>query len=259
MTAAFDAGAAGYDAQELNPIVALLRSRSLLALMAAFPPASRLLDVGAGTGTEAMALAAAGRTVVACDPSPAMLARLTSKAARRGLVIPAHPLAARDLPALGEPGGAFDGAYSSFGALNAEPDLAPVAAALGHLVRPGGAVILGLMSRWALPEIAGLVLAGRPRAAFRRTSGWARVGVEGSTLSVHYHVVGEVRAAITPWFDLVSVRSLGLLTPPPAAWPRVRALRPLLPLLDRVDAAVSGLPGLCRLGDHVVISLRRRG
>ena len=49
--------------------------------------AGRVLDVGAGTGRVALDLAARGANVVALDREPVLLAALSERAARRGLVI----------------------------------------------------------------------------------------------------------------------------------------------------------------------------
>src|SRR5690242_13263096 len=160
---AFSRSAPLYDAEHAaNPLARWTRARSLAVLDAAFAPGDRVLELGCGTGTEAIHLAGRGVTVVATDAAPAMVATLAAKLAPGGS---AAALAARITPLVlpaGRAGelvertgpGSFDGAYSSFGPLNCEPTLAPVVAALAALVRPGGRVVISLINRYCLWETA---------------------------------------------------------------------------------------------------------
>src|SRR5690242_10676180 len=97
----FDELAADYDREELeNPIRQRMRARSLAVLDATFPEGARLLDVGCGTGTEAIWLARRGRHITAIDPSPQMLDVLNARARAANLDIPTHLLLARDIGSL---------------------------------------------------------------------------------------------------------------------------------------------------------------
>ncbi len=257
----FDAVAGRYDRlEDQNPIVRHMRERTIRILEGSFVPGWRLLDIGAGTGADALALAAAGRQVVACDPSAGMLEVLTAKALAAGLEVAVHQLGAGGLEGLlPEMESAFDGAYSSFGGLNLEPDLGPAGAALNRLVRPGGRVVLGLMSRWALMEILGLALAGHPMRGLRRVRGRARPAVGGSPMPVTYHSVAAVRRALAPGFELEREEALALLVPPPSAWPRIRSRPGLVGRAASFDRRLAGIRPLTRLGDHVVLTFRRSG
>ena len=85
---AFDAVAAEYDRREAdNPIMQLMRARSLAMLESTFLQGATLLDVGCGTGTEAIWLQQRGRTVFAVDSSSRMLEVLSRRAATADLRI----------------------------------------------------------------------------------------------------------------------------------------------------------------------------
>src|SRR5579864_7043171 len=71
--AAYDAIAGAYDAQVARS--SWVRARLWQRLDALFPPGARVLDATAGTGADALHLAARGVAVTACDLSPAMLDR----------------------------------------------------------------------------------------------------------------------------------------------------------------------------------------
>ena len=210
---AFSRAAAMYDAEHAaNPLARWTRRRSLAALERAFAPDARLLELGCGAGAEALHLAARGASIVATDAAPGMIATLAAKLAPGG---GAEDLAGRVTPLVlpaarvGELAGAygpaaFDGAYSSFGPLNCEPDLAPVAAALAALVRPGGRVVLSLINRYCLWETAWYLRAGQPALAFRRWSGRATATVRAEwrdeRIPVFYWTPGAVARAFAPYF-----------------------------------------------------------
>lgn len=265
---AFDLAAGDYDqAEAANWIVQRMRATSVNRLRATFPLGSRLLDIGAGTGTEAIALASEGRALVAVEPSRAMLDRLDAKAAAADVAIASHMLPARRVADLVETHGraSFDGAYSSFGALNLEPDLAPVADGLARLIRPGGRLVLSLMAGWPLPEIALHLLRLRLREAFRRRADTALVPVAAGIRSpTYFHRPRRVREAFAPTFVIDREQALALLLPPPYAWSQLRLRtatgigRRALDLLDRLDSGLSRLGSLADLGDHHVFFLSRR-
>jgi len=103
------------------------------------PPAT-VLDMGAGTGFLSLLLAAQGYQVTAADLSPGMLARLTAKAAGRGLDIQAV-----EADALHPPAGDFDAVIERHLTWTL-PDPAGALAAW-HDVAPGGRLVL-MESSW---------------------------------------------------------------------------------------------------------------
>ncbi len=259
--AAFDFAVAAYDAEEAaNPIMRRMRARSLAVLRETFPPGSRLLDLGAGTGTEAIALARDGRIVVAADPSPRMLDALRAKAADAGVDVPALVASASDsadvagIAALAP----FDGAYSSFGALNMEPDLGRVAGVLHGLVRPGGRVVASVLSRWAVTEIVGYFATLRWRKMLRRATGRHRFKIrDGPWVDVRYPSYRGYRRAFRGRFVVERAEALPLLVPPPYAHAALARSPRLLRALEAADDRLAGLPGMAGFGDHFLVVMRR--
>ena len=258
---AFDVMAADYDLREAdNPVMQLMRTRSLEILDETFPQGARLLDVGCGTGTEAIWLTQHGRTVFGVDPSPQMLEVFSTRAAAAKLRIPTRLLGARDLLTLVDECGdaSFDGAYSSFGPLNTEPALGPPLAALSRLVRPGGKIVLSVMNRWCITEIASMTASGHLNRALRRTRSPVRVPVGTSSTEVRYPSWRQLRMAIDPRFRIVSVQALPLLLLP-YAWPALASQPRLFKVLRRLDGALSPLRPFAWLGDHLLVVAERRG
>ena len=212
----------------------------------------------------AVRLAEAGRSVVAADISPAMIARGQEAAA-------ASPAAANITwltaaaggltAALPHETGQFDGGYSNFGPLNCEPDMAHVAAGLAALIRPGGAFLCSVMGRWSAWELLWGFLTLRPRAATRRLGrGWVQAHMSGgpgdapTTIPVRYYTPAAFGRAFVPYFRVELARAYPLLIPPPHMARRF----PGAPArLAGPEHALAGLPVLRALGDHFLLVLRR--
>jgi ubiquinone/menaquinone biosynthesis C-methylase UbiE len=257
---AFDALAADYDRDEAaNPIRQLMRARSVATLESTFSKGATLLDVGCGTGTEAIWLAQRGRTMFAVDSSPQMLEVLSRRAGAATLQIPTRTLRAGDLLTLvnelGE--GSFDGAYSSFGALNTEPALEPPLAGLSRLVRPGGRIVLSVMNRWCVAEMAVLVAGGRAHDALRRTRSSLRVAVGSNFTEVQYPSWRQLRDALRPHFRVLNVQAVTLLLLP-YAWPALSAHPRLYDVLGRLDRTLAPHRPFAWLGDHLLVVAERR-
>ena len=164
---AFDAAARDYDATwGTNPVALLFRWTFQERLLALFPRGARVVDLGCGTGDDALFLAAHGVRVGAIDVSPAMIAAAQAKADARGLSgsVSFTRGSASELPGFAP---SWDGAYSDFGPLNCE-DVSAVAARLATLLRPGAPVLFSVMGRWPLPAAVHRAAAGwrdgpRPR------------------------------------------------------------------------------------------------
>lgn len=256
--AAFDRLAANYDLHfERNPVMAWMRGESLALLEATFPPGSRLLELGCGTGTEAAQLLQSGLQVVATDVSGRMVQQARRRLQPLGGRV--HHLGAAEAAELEGP---FDGAYSSFGALNCEPDLEAVAQGLAGLVRPGGWVVLGVMARRPVFEAAWHLARGRWADARRRWSpGWHEVHVSfgAPAVPVRYFTLTELLAAFRPVFRLRQALALPLLLPPPHLQAFFARHRTWFRRLEPLERRLRGWPLLRELGDHLVVVLQREG
>jgi ubiquinone/menaquinone biosynthesis C-methylase UbiE len=257
---AFDDVAADYDLREAgNPIMQMMRKRSLAMLESTFPQGATLLDIGCGTGTEAIWLAQRGRTIFAVDSSPQMLHVLSERAAASGVTVSSRLLQAGELSTFVDERGesSFDGAYSSFGALNTEPSLEPPLAALSRLLKPGGRIVLSVMNRWCMAEIGLLVAGGRAGTALRRSRRSIRVPVGTGYAEVRYPSWRQLQSSLQPRFRTVSVEALPLLLVP-YAW-RALAARPrTFSALRRLDAALASHRPFSWLGDHLLVVAERR-
>ena len=208
-------------------------------------PGDRILDLGCGTGEDALHLMELGAAVHAIDVSSEMV-RLS-----RNRGIDAHHLAIESL-GVQPAGSVFTGALSNFGALNCVRDLESVALALGRLIRPGGYLALCIMGSRCLWESCYFLMHGELRKAFRR---WWRDGTL-SSLGVHvtYPSIIHLRHAFGRWFKLTRWLGIGLCVPPSY----VKHLSgPALARLAGIDAKLAGLPLLRALSDHRLLLFER--
>ena len=250
---AYDELAARYDRVPLeNRINGYMRRVSRARILGAFPPGSRILEIGCGTGDEALALASRGATVVALDASPEMIRIARRKAADRGLDDRATflPAEAKDLPDLADSlSGPFDGGYASF-SLAYEPDLAPVARGLDALLRSGASFLASVPSRLCLVEFALALGTAHPAFAGRRLRPEHGHKVGEHFVPIRTYTPRAFAKAMGPHFSLRRLEALPAVVPPPYMNRVYARLDGVADLLERVDAVLRPRAPFRSLGDH---------
>jgi SAM-dependent methyltransferase len=222
-----------------------------------FRAGDTVLDVGCGTGEDAVHLATRGISVVAIDSSDEMVRAARSKTGRCGIapLVTCERLDICNRAAINAMGAPFDGLLSNFGALNCVPDLDATAADLAALVRPGATLMVCVMGPFVPWEWGWFLAHGDARKAIRRLRPG---GANWRGARIRYPSVRTVRAAFSPHCAIRRVWALGAIMPPPFAesWatrhPRFAAK---LEKLERRLESVSLLPGLA---DHFVVEMERR-
>ncbi len=258
---AFDSVAADYDgARGNNELIQDMRREMWHWLDVTFGPGSRLIDVGCGTGLDAVRMASLGHEVTATDWSPQMVSRTTDRAARAdlGARVQALAIGAHELQRLAEDG-AYDGAYSNLGPLNCVPDLTAVARECARLLKPGGSLVFTVIGRICPWEIAHYLRRGQwRRVKVRYTREFVAVGMNKHTIWTHYYGPREFYRAFKSHFTLEHFRGLCVFAPPPyLTWVRQKHPR-LHERLWRLDRAVSAWPLLRAMGDHFLIVMKKR-
>jgi SAM-dependent methyltransferase len=264
LQAEFDNVAADYDHHITgNRMNRLLRNRSLAWLTPRFANAPRLLEIGCGSGMETIPLLRAGHHIVAVDISEQMLATVRSKAAQVGLAdrLQTRRLRARDLGELVEElgTGSLDGAYSTYGALNCEPDLAPIPTSLRQLLKPGAPFVAGVYNRWCLFEIAGYGASLQTARALGRRRNPIPVGSSRFCVDVYAHSVGDFRRLFRDGFSVERVEGVPVMLPPSDLAGYAEKFSRHFERLAGWDAQVGARWPFNHLGDHFLMTFVRTG
>ena len=204
-----------------NPVNAWMRKASRRELLATFPAGAALLEIGCGTGADAMCLGERGYRVAALDISDRMV-----ELAREGI-------AARDLERTvlvwrgrlcdvvqelaGCPWYPFDGAYANF-SLAYEESLREIARAVRNLLKPGGWFVFTVPNKLCMSEP--VVALGRLNlrevlGRFREPR-WATI--QGSSFQVRAYTPGQVRKLLQGLFAIRGIAGLPVFMPPPSLY-----------------------------------------
>lgn len=257
---AFDTVARTYDrANAQNPVLREMRRRTVGAVTAHLPVGSTLLDLGCGPGPDAEYLGRRGYRVVAIDWSPEMTREADRRIRSAGLeaFVEVRHLGIHELDRL--PGRSFDAAYSNLGPLNCVPDLGGAARLISERLRPGGTLVASVIGRVCPWEIALHALRGDwTRVRIRFSRDFVPVPFNGRTVWTRYYSPAEFeRAFVAAGFRRISVRSMGLLLPPPYLQGFAERHPRWLTLLDGLEDRLAACPIVRRWGDHFLIVMQK--
>jgi ubiquinone/menaquinone biosynthesis C-methylase UbiE len=236
VTAAFDQIASEYDQLWTRSAVGRLQREAVWRQIGClFKPGYAALDLGCGTGEDALRLMQAGLRVRAIDASAEMI----KIACDRGVDAETLPI-----ENCGHLEGSFDVVLSNFGALNCVEDLESLREPLARLVRPGGYMAICVIGRFCAWETAWALLRRQPAKAFRR---WRKSVMSSLGVRVFYPSKERLEAAFRPRFRLVRWCGIGLFIPPSY----ITALSSgVLQKLDAFDRRIAHWPLLRGSSDH---------
>ena len=253
---AFDDMAAAYDAVfTASALGRSLRALTWERLDAAFSGSGRVLEIGCGTGEDAVHLALRGIEVLATDPSPSMLRVAAEKAAQAGVT---RRIEFRCVPLerLGTElaGRRFDGVWSNFGAVNCVPRLEATVAGLAALLEPGAPLAWVVMGKHVPWEWLWFLARGNARKAFRRER---HGGAVWRGMRIVYPTPAELARTLAPHFEPTYCRPLGFVLPPSYASGWLERRPRLLASLTRVERSAQHVQALAALADHYIFEAWR--
>ena len=254
---AFSRTAEKYDAfAEDHPHLTRMRNKVYAHVARHVPHAAHILELNAGTGTDAVALARRGYSVHATDIAPGMLKRLQEKADRLGLQDRVTMEQRSFLSLDGVEGAPFDVVFSDLGGLNCVPDLTPVVQQLPAILKLGGIVTWVLMPHVCLWEMAEAFRGNIPLAFRRFARGRVRANLEGLHFDVYYFSPREVIGWFGSDFQVLAVEGLSVITPTAESKNFARLHPRLYGVLSWLDDRLSPRWPWRAWGDFYILTLR---
>lgn len=255
---AFSKQASHYDADDQsNFILTDLRQQVYEHVQKFLKPESRILELNAGTGIDALHFINLGHRVHATDLSDGMIKQIEQKIQR---INSPEKLTCQKLSydQLNLVNGKFDYVFSNFGGLNCIRDLSRVTRNLPSLLDKGAYVTWVVMPPVCLWEIAG-IYKGRIARSFRR---FKRDGVmshlEGHYFKTYYHSLNAIRNAFGTSFQFIESEALAGISPPPHRADFPVKHKQFYQILRRLDRAVRHTFPFNRWADHIIVTFKLR-
>lgn len=259
---AFDSASEEYDYTiRRNYINTWIRKRSISELIKLTKASDVLLEIGCGTGTEAVQISKSVARIVATDISEKMLNILTRKVHAKKLdtkILGVRARASEIASVQGFlPNGKVRVAYSFNGALNCEPDLRKFPEQLARIIDHGGYFACSIRNTLCLPETLSHSLALQFDKLESRKQQPTMVSVGGMDIPSYYYSPQTFTQFFRPYFQAKKIIGLPAFLPP--AYLNDYYLRTGLvrPFLEKLEVTFGGLFPFNRLGDQTLIVFQR--
>lgn len=247
----FDRFAPSYDSDFSDQAIGkILRARVHERLLTLFSEGDHVLEIGCGTGEDALFLAEQRIRVTATDASEKMLSIAREKTEKLSNVRVEFLDIRR--PELVESHAKFNGVFSNFGALNCIADRRSLAEWLSTHIGPGGKACFGIMSPYCAWEFIWHVLHLKPDIALRRLRG-DRFG----DLDIVYPTVKQITEEFSPYFRRTRVMPLGLFLPTSALFDVVQKRPRLMQWLVHLEKRFQDVSQVALFADHYWIEFQR--
>jgi len=209
----FDSTADQYDATFSDTQLAAWL-RDLVHHHLPFQSGQSVLELGCGTGIDALRLANRSVKVLATDVSAEMV-NITNQKAEHAQITGCIETQQLDLNNLSDIVGQFDGVLANFGVLNCVQDRQQLAIYLARHTRRDSRLVFVIMGPVCLWEMGWYLLHGQLAQATRRLRGRipAHVG-DGRTILVDYPPTHQLCREFAPYFRMTKSVGIGGFLPP---------------------------------------------
>jgi SAM-dependent methyltransferase len=252
---AFDSASEEYDFTiSHNYINTWIRKRSMRELLNLIGPEDTLVEVGCGTGAEALEIARYASKIIATDISGKMLEILARKVhAKRldGKIVPLR-LRASEISKVSE---FFDGrkvrvAYSFNGALNLELELEKFVEGLSSILSPAGYFVCSIRNSFCFGEAISHAAVLQFDKATPRKKQPVMVSVGGMDIPAFYYSPSAFANIFSSRFELKKLVGLPAFLPPAYLSDYYVKVKDVASVLERMELALGARFPFNRMGDQ---------
>lgn len=264
--AAFDPIAQGYDVEFTHTLTGQYqraRVYDFMDILLKTNNIQHILELNCGTGEDALWLAQKGCNVLATDISAEMVNTAVKKANanHQGQQIQGKQIKIEDIGQLKQEA-PFDLIFSNFGGLNCvSPEaLEESVHSFNSLLRPGGHVVLVVMSRFCWWETLYFLAKGQWKKAWRRRSKTPVVAPLGNGITVDtwYYSPGNLIQLFKNHFEAKGFKPVGCFLPPSYLDPAFKTRPGILNGLNRIEALCPNNQFFSATSDHYMIHFNRK-
>jgi ubiquinone/menaquinone biosynthesis C-methylase UbiE len=260
---AFDSASEEYDFTiGRNYINTWIRKRSIKELLGCTRREDTLLEVGCGTGAEAVEISSSVSKIIATDISERMIDILRKKIQARklsGRIVPLRVKAA-DISKASElvEDGKVDAVYSFNGALNCEPDLPRFVEELSSILVPGGFFVCSVRNSLCLGEALSHAVVFQFGKMAPRKKQPVMVSVGGMDIPAFYYPPIAFSEFFAKKFNLKKLIGLPAFLPPAYLSNYCVKFKSLTSVLEKLEWALGQYSPFNRLGDQSLFVFQMR-
>lgn len=246
------------DLYDNNPIVAYMRERIRAEVLKKVQSGDHLMELNAGTATDAIFFARKGIKVDASDISEGMVIKSNEKIKRHQLEewITFNQMSFEDLDSKH---GTFDHVYSNFGGLNCTPNIGKVLQSILTKLKPGKTATLVIMPPFTIWERLHFFV-GKWEVAFRRKfkGRSSKASIEGQPFQCWYYDPYDLVKMVKPQVSEYSITGLCIFVPPSFLQWFPRRLPLIYKFLIVLDSLIFKINPFNRVGDYFILTLTKK-
>jgi SAM-dependent methyltransferase len=254
---AFDSASEEYDFTiSHNYINTWIRKRSVSELLHVVKPQDVLVEVGCGTGAEAVEISKYASQIIATDISEKMIGILRKKIQARDLTSKIIPLevSAADIKKISSivQGSKVQAAYSFNGALNCEPNVKEFVEGLSSVMVPRGYFVCSVRNSFCLGEALSHALVLQFDRMTPRKRQPVMVSVGGMDIPAFYHPPAAFVEFFEPRFTLRKMVGLPVFLPPAYLSDYYVKFKSVASVLEKFELLLSDHFPFNRVGDQTL-------